>query len=691
MATKALAKLKSSDTFAEVAARKLESSGLTVEQATTLGMYDVGNAAVLDKWFEGQPALVIPYFGIDGKPAKAHPSWPEFYRIRYLGEDHSFKSATEEKAKRYAQPANTGVCAYFPQLVDWKTIAKDPAESLLITEGELKAAKATAEGFPTIGLGGVHNFRSAKQGIFFLPELEAFTWARRRVTIVYDSDYQTNPNICAAINMLAEELHERGALVNVGLLENVYEEEDSKTGLDDFLVERGDDALVKVLADSEPLAMTRRLWQMNNEVVYVEDPGFVIAQGSGQKLPVANFTGHSKWATANTPERKVKPDGSLSVVKAPAAMAWLKWPLRESVSKLTYMPGEGRFYERNGLTFYNQWKGWGVAPKKGDVKPFLALFDFIFEGATKEEKQWVLDWMAAPIQMPGTKLFSAVIVHGRKTGTGKTFIGYTLARIYGENFIKIKNENLFDTWWAENRQFVLGDEISGTDKRAEADAIKTMITQEEININVKYIPQFSIPDCVNYYLTSNHADALFLEDEDRRFFVHEVTQDEPLPIKFYQDYEKWLNNGGAAALMQWFLDRNLKEFNPKGPAPRTAARERMIMSGKGDLDAWCRELKEHPASVLRVGQLRHTRDLFTSKELLEMYQKEHDSGSKVTANGLGRALGRAGFKQAYNGMPILTNDGKQGRYYIIRNTDRWLKIKAVKELAKHIASAPVRD
>jgi hypothetical protein len=27
---------------------------------------------------------------------------------------------------------------------------------------------------------------------------------------------------------------------------------------------------------------------------------------------------------------------------------------------------------------------------------------------------------------------------------------------------------------------------------------------------------------VNYYLTSNHADALFLEDEDRRFFVHEV-------------------------------------------------------------------------------------------------------------------------------------------------------------------------
>jgi hypothetical protein len=95
-------------------------------------------------------------------------------------------------------------------------------------------------------------------------------------------------------------------------------------------------------------------------------------------------------------------------------------------------------------------------------------------------------------------------------------------KIYGQNFIKIKSKDLYDTWWAENRQFVLGDEISGSDKRAEADMMKAMITQEEVNINIKYIPQFSIPDCVNYYLTSNHADALFLEDEDRRFFVHEV-------------------------------------------------------------------------------------------------------------------------------------------------------------------------
>lgn len=692
---RAVVKSKPKASFSKDATEKLESSGLTVEQGVGLGMYDISNAAVEYKWFEAKPALVIPYYDVDGKPLKSHPTWPEFFRIRYLGKDVSFTDATgAKKPLRYSQPGDTGVCAYFPQLVDWKTLAGDYTEALCITEGELKAAKATAEGFPTIGLGGVFNFRRAKDGVFFLPELEKFVWARRRVFIVYDSDYQSNPQICNAINALAEELQERGALCNLVTLENVYEDEERKTGLDDYLVERGSAAFDKLLDNAEPLAITRALWQMNEQICYVADPGFIINMRNGTKIPVATFTSHSDWATASVAERLVQPGGGVSYKKISAAGQWVKWPLRKRVTKLSYMPGKERFCEDQGEEVYNAWSGWGVEPKAGDVKPFLKLFDFVFEGLSKEEKDWVLDWMAYPIAHPGTKLFSALIVHGRKTGTGKTFIGYTLGRIYGKNFIEIKNENLHDTWWAENRQFVVGNEISGSDRRQDADAMKNMITQETMNINIKFIPQFTIPDCVNYYLTSNHADALWLEDEDRRFLVHEVTQDEPLPLAFYVSYEKWLDSeGGAAALMHWFQQRKLSHFNPKGPPPRTAARDRMVNMGKSDVDAWCAELKSSPNATLRFGQMKHVRDLFTSKELLEMYHRDNDSAgaNKVTPGGLARALARAGFKQAYDGMPIPTLDGKSGRYYIIRNRDKWVKGKNARELAKHIAQSPARD
>lgn len=680
--------------FNDAAEAKLESSGLTLKQAQQCGMYSVNNAMQVDEQFEAQPALIIPYSDVNGKPLRPHKAWPDFYRLRYLGESSvkGFAEAAGVKPNRYSQPRNTGVCAYFPQLIDWKAIATDSTEPVLITEGELKATKATAEGFPTIGLGGVYNFRASKEATFFLPELEAFVWARRKVTIVYDSDYVSNPMICHAINALAEELHERGALVHVATLEDVYEEENRKTGLDDYLVVKGDDAFIGVLKRAEPLGMTKRLWQMNKEVAYIRDPGMVVAIRTGQKMDCSKFTAHSDWATQSVPEAKVGKDGTLAIVKGAAAPQWIKWPLRMSVDKLTYLPGQERFVEQEGLSYLNQWRGWGVKPAKGNVKPFLDLVDHLMKGSTKEEKNWLLDWCAYPIQHPGTKLFSAVIVHGRKTGTGKTLLGYTLARIYGNNFIKIKSKDLYDTWWAENRQFVLGDEISGSDKRAEADMMKAMITQEEVNINIKYIPQFSVPDCVNYYLTSNHADALFIEDEDRRYFVVEVTVD-PLTEAFYLAYDKWLKkDGGAAALMQWFMERDVKTFNPKAPALKTAARDRMIMSGKSDLALWCAELREAPHDKLRVGQMRHQRDLFTASELLSMYEAENERAvGKVTSNGMSRALQAAGFKQAYDGQPLGAPGGKQGRFFVVRNLDRWASVKDRKALTKHLSLTPVRD
>lgn len=676
--------------FGELAAAKLESSGLTVEQGLALGMYDVGNAATLERYFDPLPALVIPYYDIDRKPLKAHSAWPDFYRARYLGEDHSFKAATDGKPRRYVQPAKSHCHAYFPKLIDWKAVAADPGEPISITEGELKAAKACAEGFFTIGLGGVWNFRAIESGAFFLPELERFNWCQRQVTIIYDSDYMGNANICASMNALSAELQERGAIVSVVDLPDVYSD-DRKTGLDDFLMMRSDEELAALIHRAAPLGMTKALWNINQEIVFVEDPGFVVVRATGQKMDPAKFSAHSRWSTHNTIEPKISADGKIQYKKVAAAPVWLKWPLRKAVTKLTYAPGSEQFCDYKGLPCYNSWKGWGVQPLKGDITPWLELAKFIFSGLDKVAVEWFLDWCAYPLQYPGTKLLSACLIWGRKQGTGKTLIFYTLKRIYGENFIKIKNEDLKDTWWLENKQFVLGDEISGSDKRAEADAMKSMITQEEVNINVKYVPQFSVPDCANYGFTSNHPDALFLDEEDRRHFIHEVTAEEPLPSEFYKRYQDWMDGAGAGALFHWLLQRDLSRFNPKGEAPKTAARAKMVRAGRSDLALWCSELVENPATKLMFGEMRHQRDLFTSKELLEFYEREHErSAGRVTVNGMSRALHTAGFIQANGGDTILLADKKQGRYFIVRNRAKWEKVKNGRELAKHISLGPVR-
>lgn len=673
-------------TWTELGKEKLLSSGLTSSIGEALGMYEVPSAMQLDPSFEARPALVIPYMGIDKKPTAAHPKWPNFYRIRYLDKPtFSFKEAAGEKERRYAQPPRTGTCAYFPTSTDWQTIHKDAEFDVIFTEGELKAAAACEAGFPTIGLGGVWNFRSSKDGLWFLPELEVFNWTLRTVYVCFDSDYMEKPNVCMAMNALCEELQERGALVRVLMLPGA--EDGKKIGLDDFLLEHPAEELADLLRTSEPLGMSRSLWKINDEVVYVENPGLIIVEATGQKLSADQFKGHSRWATASAIETKVSAKGDLMREKVPGAPVWLRWPMRRSVRKLTYAPGQDKITAEGD---FNQWPGWGTKPRKGSVEPWLKLTKFIFGGAEPGILDYFYDWCAYPVQNPGAKLFVGVVIHGIAQGTGKTLVGYTLARVYGENFKEIEDDDLEESYWAENKQFILGDEITGKDNRQYMNTLKRLITKSTIDINIKFIPQYSLPNAMNFMFTSQHSDSFFLEDKDRRFLVVEV-QDDPLDREFYREYDKWYKSDeGAAALHQWLLDRKIsKTFDPAAPAPRTAAKDRMIAATKGDLGSWVNEMMAFPEQTLRLGQMRYTRDLFTSRELLSIYEQDHPN-SKVTAVGLGRALSAAGCIQVDNGAPVKGPDGKMGRYFAVRNIASWRK-RPRKEIEKHLQSQMVRE
>lgn len=677
--------------WSELGLAKLESSGLNKEIAETLGMHEVVSAKQVHESFDARPAIVLPYLGFDKKPMSSHPKWPGFYRIRYLAPAEkapSFGDVAEKKTKeiRYVQPPGSAVCAYFPATVNWYEIAEDPEYDLIITEGEFKAAAGCEMDFPTIGLGGVWSFRAVKDGHFFLPELEWFKWLRRTVFICFDSDYAQNPNICRAIMALSEELGERGALVKVILLPEVME--DGKTGLDDYFLEHDADDFKGLLEESTPIGIHRGLWRINQEIVYVENPGLIINESNGQKISVDNFKSHSRWATASTVEQKIGAKGDIISEKVPAAPAWIKWPMRRSVAGLTYAPGEGKITE-DGL--YNQWTGWGVKPKKGDVTPWLDLTKFLFGDMEKGILDYFYDWCAYPVQNPGAKMFVAVVIHGIFQGTGKTLVGYTLGEMYGDdNWKEITDEDLEETFWAENKQFILGDEVSGKDNRAFANKLKRLITGKDVNINIKFVPQFTLPNRMNFIFTSQHGDSFFLEDKDRRYLVIEVT-DEPLDDKFYAAYKRWLwEDGGASHLMQWLLDRKIsKDFNPNAHAPRTAAKDRMIQAGKGDVSMWIHDLIQYPDQTLRLGNMKHTRDLFTSKELLDLYAALNPN-HKVSTNGMTRALTAGGAIQVDGGQPLRGPDGKMARYIAVRNISYWKKTKDRKKMEANINMTMVK-
>lgn len=668
--------------FEALGLEKLALSGLDFKDAKLLKIDIISGLETLrtHKSFKPLAALRFNYLSPDGSLMSSWPGTPPYVRVRYLEEDNTFAKQTKEKARRYAQPPETAPCVYFPQNIDWVSIIEDPTKPIIITEGELKAAKACKEGFPTLGLGGVYSYRSTKLGLTILPILNEINWQMRYVYIVYDSDYRTNPLVLTAINGLAEELLQLGAFPHLVPLPDVVDGQ--KTGLDDFLVssKHAVETFKELLHEALPLTLAKPLWRLNERYCYIMDPGLVLDQKTGSKLQPNAFKDHIA-GTHRFEEHTIKPDGTVSHKFVPATGPWLRWPLRCQADKLTYKPGKDDFVEDNGLLLRNTWKGWGCEPKKGDTTPFKELIKHIFQWAEPEAVEWFMRWCAYPLQHPGVKMFSSAVIYGIKHGTGKSLIGYTMGKIYGRNFTEIKQGDLHASFndWAENKQFILGDDVSGSNKRQDGDMLKTLITQKELRVNPKYVPSYVVPDCINYLFTSNHPDSFFLEDGDRRFFIHEVAVG-PLPEEFYVEYSLWLDSGGAEAVFQYLLDYPLEGFNPAGPAFRTAAKSRMINDVKSDLGAWVQSLLEDPQGALRVNEMVMPGDLFTSKQLLALYDPTGKTGT--TANGLGRELRRAGFNQVCGGRPVKV-DADQSRYYAVLNTERWVRATAA-EVTHHI-------
>jgi len=661
--------LKTNNDVERAMLAKLQDSTLTKDDAESLGLTPFTGPEMASTSLKVLPAhragFAIPYFDLDGKET-------DFYRYRYLeyGTESGFSAliADQKKQLRYAQPPDTVNELYLPPLVDWAGIALDPTIGIVITEGELKAACGCKHGIPTIGLGGVWCFKAVKHNMPILPMFAEFKWTGRRVLICYDSDAVTNPLVIQAENALASTLLELGAQVFIARLDPL--KNGKKCGLDDLVFAQGREALVEKLKEAVEWDASRELFKLNEEVVYVSDPGLVLRLDTRQRMSPRAFIDHI-YAPRTYMSQEIGAGGAQKFVLRSAPKEWIKWPIRSCVARVTYAPGQPRITENNE---FNAWNGWGCHPEPGNVKPWHDLMDYLFDGADNEHKRWFEQWLAYPIQHPGEKLYSAVVVWGVQQGTGKTLVGHTMFRIYGENGTEIGDRDLSSTHneWAENKQFVVGDEITGGDKRNSADRMKSMITQRLLRLNPKYIPSYTVPDRINYYFTSNHPDAFFLEDTDRRFFIHEV-RSKPRENGFYHSYVRWLDEErGAQHLFDYFLNLDLAGFEPQGHAPSTVSKTEMIANGRSDLGSWVAGLREYPDQQLVVGGVARPYSLWTTEELKLMYDPEEKT--KVTANGLARELRRAGFNKVNFGMGVYTATKGQQRLWAIRDFEKLNKL-----------------
>lgn len=546
----------------------LARSGLTPEEAEAAGMFDVADASTIYRPdFSPEPALVIPYFDIAGKLI-TFGEGRAFCRVRYTEREPQRQGFVKRKAMRYTQPAKSGIHAYFAPTLDWRRLADDTAEPIIITEGEKKTLAGIKAGFPVIGLGGVFNFADTSGAL--LPELDDFKWDHRDVYVCFDSDAALNPNILAAEARLVDELQrKRGARC---YLVRLPQDGDAKVGLDDYLLAHGPQGLISLLQTAPSLgALDAKVVALNKSVAWIERENLVYDLESRMFIPKDSFVNGSRFSTLKHitvgGKQRSQPK-SISV-----AATWLTHPHAQRFSEVLFRPGEGAtVIGERGRPALNLWTGWDSEP--GDVTPFLKLTEFLFQNMREDQRDLPLKLMAYKAQHPEEKVPLALVLIGPQ-GCGKTLWSECLREAFSPYGIDVTPSSLAGEFqgWLEQSLLAVINEAKGEDLTAASEQLKALISDLKRPMNEKYRPVRQINTYTMYVITSNRRAVGAFSADDRRMIVVDCpnkmtdTAGQALYDTLGQRNGTWFHSGGPKHLLHYLLNLDLKGWKPPSSAP----------------------------------------------------------------------------------------------------------------------------
>jgi hypothetical protein len=266
--------------------------------------------------------------------------------------------------------------------------------------------------------------------------------------------------------------------------------------------------------------------------------------------------------------------------------------------------------------------------------------------AEPEYRRTITDYLAYMVQFPGRKIRWAPLVQSVE-GAGKTYLAEMMKAVLGsEHVITISGDSIKSGYndWAFGHQLIVLEEVrvAGANRKEIMNALKPLITNDDISINEKYRSARDVENISNYLMFSNHHDALALTPGDRRYFViksplqHKAQVLALGPNYFPPLYAMLRDKPGAmrAYLADWELS---PDFEPDGHAPRTKYVQELINDSANDLTAAVRKLLLEGDSPL----IQY--DIVSAKNLLDVLHLEENT--RATAQQIAQVLREEGFRQ----------------------------------------------
>ncbi|MBN3862064.1 bifunctional DNA primase/polymerase [Pseudomonas frederiksbergensis] len=192
--------------------------------------------------------------------------------------------------------------------------------------------------------------------------------------------------------------------------------------------------------------------------------------------------------------------------------------------------------------------------------------------------QWLIRWLAYPLQHLGAKMDTAVLMHSIMEGSGKSLLfADALGMLYGQYAATVGQTQLesnFNAWQSRKLWSVFEEVVSRDQRYNQVGKIKHLITGKTVRMESKFINGWEEANHMNAVFLSNEILPWPISDSDRRMLV--MWPMETLPVERQKAIGRELEQGGVAALYGWLLSVDLGDFNQRTRPPSTDARERLV-------------------------------------------------------------------------------------------------------------------
>lgn len=226
------------------------------------------------------------------------------------------------------------------------------------------------------------------------------------------------------------------------------------------------------------------------------------------------------------------------------------------------------------------------------IQQFMDHIHYIICSGQRDLTIYVVNWLSFLFQKPKEQIGTAIVLAGPQ-GAGKNTFSNVICHLLGEfatpnTSLEKVTGNFNDA--IENKKLLVCNELKTfiRNKSFDTEKLKTLISDSNQNISLRYRQSYSTEIITNFIFISNNIAPVLIEEDDRRFVVCGVSSARVNDENYFNTFRSSLNDVFYTNLLTYFLRNNITNWN-RFQIPMTNAKKIIMNYSRSPVSIFIQE------------------------------------------------------------------------------------------------------